>query len=41
MFKGHTDGVNGIKLIPNEEEKLISYSDDETIRIWDLQTGNK
>jgi WD40 repeat protein len=37
-LKGHTEGVNGIRLTSNGT-RLISYSDDKTVRIWDLEKG--
>jgi WD40 repeat protein len=38
LQKGHTNSVNGIRLT-QDESKLISYSMDNTIKVWDMQNG--
>ncbi|HRG47373.1 MAG TPA: hypothetical protein PLG41_14305, partial [Leptospiraceae bacterium] len=35
---GHTAAVKGI-LLTKDEKKLISYSADDTIKIWETETG--
>lgn len=36
--QGHTDSVNSVSFSP-DGKKIVSGSDDETIRIWDIGTG--
>lgn len=38
-LEGHTKEINAFQLT-KDEKKIISYSDDKTIRIWDLETDN-
>ncbi|MCB1157698.1 MAG: caspase family protein [Leptospiraceae bacterium] len=37
-FEGHTGNINGV-LLTKDENKLISYSADGTIKIWNIKTG--
>ena len=37
--EGHYDAVKDITIIFGEQQKIISCSKDETIRIWDINTG--
>ena len=47
VFNGHKQSVKGLKVFPKkisqerqiEEECLLSTSSDNTVRIWDLNTG--
>jgi len=36
-FRGHSDWVRCIKLL--NENKMVTCSEDKTIRIWDIATG--
>ena len=37
-LQGHTDGVNAVA-ISSDGRRAVSGSDDKTLRIWDLETG--
>ncbi|ETO08664.1 WD-40 repeat-containing protein, partial [Reticulomyxa filosa] len=39
-FKGHSDRVNGIQFSP-DETKIVSWSADATIGIWDILSGKQ
>lgn len=36
-FYGHNDFIRKIKMMP--DGKIITCSDDKTVRIWDFDTG--
>ncbi|CAG2206880.1 WD repeat-containing protein 88-like [Mytilus edulis] len=38
VFRGHLDSVRSCKYIDNDQ-KILSASDDKTIKIWDVETG--
>jgi len=38
-FIGHEDFVRCLTL--NSQKQLVSASDDKTVRVWDLQTGEE
>jgi WD40 repeat protein len=38
MFKGHYSSVNSVAFSPNGKQ-VVSGSDDETVRLWDVVTG--
>jgi WD40 repeat protein len=38
-FERHLRQANGMWLSHPDEEQLLTYSDDKTIRLWDVQTG--
>lgn len=38
VFRGHLDAVRSCKYIDNDS-KIMSASDDKTIKIWDVETG--
>ncbi|ETO13462.1 WD-40 repeat protein [Reticulomyxa filosa] len=40
IFQGHLDRVNSVKFSP-DSKKIISTSNDKTIKIWDVGSGNK
>jgi WD40 repeat protein len=41
-FRGHDGGVQEVVFSKNDSEvRVISTSNDETVRIWDVQTGNQ
>ena len=37
-LKGHNDGVNSVHFCP-DGLKIVSASDDKTLRVWDVRTG--
>ena len=37
-FKGHTEAIRSIQ-VDEKSNRLISLSDDQTVKIWDLSTG--
>jgi WD40 repeat protein len=37
-LQGHTDYVNAVAISP-DGNRIVSGSDDETVRVWDMQTG--
>jgi WD40 repeat protein len=37
-FRGHTDGIRAVAVVPDRYQ-AVSASDDGTLRLWDLQTG--
>ncbi len=37
-FEGHTDWVLCVKLV--NENQIVSCSEDKTIKIWDIETGD-
>ncbi len=37
-FKGHTDYVRGVA-ISVDGGKIVSGSDDKTVRVWSMETG--
>jgi len=39
-FKGHRNGVNCIRF-NDSTTRMISSSDDETVIIWDIESGEK
>ncbi|ETO09798.1 hypothetical protein RFI_27579 [Reticulomyxa filosa] len=39
-LEGHSEEVNGIQLSP-DGTKIISYSNDKTVRIWDVLSGKQ
>jgi WD40 repeat protein len=39
-FEGHSLGINSLSLSP-DRRRLASGSDDHTVRVWDLETGNE
>jgi WD40 repeat protein len=39
-FKGHTDSVQSVAFSPDGTH-IVSGSDDKTIRIWDMKTGEE
>jgi WD40 repeat protein len=38
IFKGHTDLIDSVAISPNGKY-IVSGSDDETIKLWDINTG--
>ena len=36
-FVGHSDWIRGLELI--DERRLLSWSDDHDLRLWDLESG--
>ena len=38
-LKGHTDSINAIVRL--DEKRIVTSSDDKTVRIWDTVTGNE
>lgn len=38
VFRGHLDAVRSCKYIDNDQ-KILSASDDKTIKIWDVESG--
>jgi tetratricopeptide (TPR) repeat protein len=40
QLRGHEDKIRGVRFAPSEDLAL-SYSDDKTIRVWDLQSGKE
>jgi WD40 repeat protein len=38
-LQGHADGVNDIRPLPSST-KCITCSDDETVKVWDITTGD-
>jgi hypothetical protein len=39
-FEGHSLGINSLALCP-DKRRLATGSDDHTVRVWDLETGNE
>ena len=39
-FEGHDNEVRGLSFSPTDN-RMVSGSDDLTVRIWDLQTGKE
>jgi WD40 repeat protein len=39
-LQGHTDPVNSVAFSP-DDSKIVSGSDDETVRLWDVGIGEK
>lgn len=39
-FRGHTGKITGLAFVPNGR-MLVSGSNDGTVRLWDLQTGQE
>lgn len=39
ILKGHTDYINSIAYEPDKGELVLSCSDDQTGKLWDLETG--
>ncbi|ETO24774.1 G-protein beta WD-40 repeats containing protein [Reticulomyxa filosa] len=39
LFQGHSDYVSSVKFSP-DGSKIVSSSNDETVRVWDVETGN-
>ena len=37
-LKGHTGGVNAVAVTP-DGQRIVSGSDDHTVRVWDLASG--
>jgi WD40 repeat protein/energy-coupling factor transporter ATP-binding protein EcfA2 len=40
IFRGHTDGVGGVALSP-DDKYVLSASADRTARLWDIETGQE
>ena len=40
LFKGHVSHVFSVAISP-DEKKVISGSDDGTVRLWDVKTGKQ
>ncbi|CAK9436055.1 uncharacterized protein LODBEIA_P06130 [Lodderomyces beijingensis] len=38
-FVGHTDVVRKLAVLPHDKKEFVSCSNDGTIRVWNLQTG--
>ncbi|KAG2357625.1 WD40-repeat-containing domain protein [Suillus spraguei] len=38
-FKGHEDGVRAVAVFP-DEWRMVTASDDKTLHLWDLKTGD-
>lgn len=38
MLQGHTDSIYNF-VVTNDNTKIISFSDDQTIKVWDIKTG--
>jgi WD40 repeat protein len=39
VLEGHTDSVNAVALTA-DGKRAVSGSDDNTLRVWDLKSGN-
>jgi len=39
VLKGHTDYINSIAYEPEKGDLILSASDDQTAKLWDLETG--
>ncbi len=39
VLKGHTDYINSIAYEPEKGDLILSASDDQTGKLWDLETG--
>lgn len=37
---GHEGGVRSLSQPPDEPDKLISGSEDKTVKVWDISSGN-
>jgi len=40
-FENHLKQVNGLWLSHPDEKQLLTFSNDHTVRLWDVQTGNE
>ena len=38
VLEGHTDSVNGV-VISTDGGKIVSGSEDKTVRVWSMETG--
>lgn len=39
LFKGHTKSITYLKRLNNSQSRIVSASDDSTIKIWDLHSN--
>ena len=39
VLKGHTDYINSMAYEPEKGDLILSSSDDQTGKLWDLETG--
>lgn len=39
VLKGHSDYINSLAYEPDKGDLIVSCSDDQTGKLWDLETG--